>query len=431
MNAPQTNLHYAPNGNFNGTTYSPASVGFNLADVGDTYQVNELPAGVKGLVWLGTTDGATSSFMSAVNQYIGNPKVYGFYLADEPGPNVSAANLKAESDYIHSVDPGAKTFMVLENNGSPLAPSFAFNPANTDIDLFGLDPYPVRPEFNGANYDTIGAAVHAVEAEGVPQADIVPVYQAFGGGGYASWTLPTAAQEQTILSTWGQYIPSPAFDFAYSWGVQDGDTALSSDPALQQVFAAHNASSPLPPPPPPPQTTATLTAADSHGTSAPVPIISSGSSKTTVGTGFVSQTVSAGIDSVTSTAISSETLQLGSGTTNMHFINPAALTVSGATGPASITVDSGTNTFTAGAGALNLNLGSGADALIYHAGDGLLTVSNFSKSFDTLTVDKSLQGSFHQASDGNAGVKLTFGTQAQGIDLIGVSHIAESRIHFV
>src|SRR6185437_11965497 len=26
----------------------------------------------------------------------------------------------------------------------------------------------------------------------------------------------------------------------YSWGAQDGDTALGQDPALQQVFAAHN-----------------------------------------------------------------------------------------------------------------------------------------------------------------------------------------------
>jgi hypothetical protein len=53
--------------------------------------------------------------------------------------------------------------------------------------------------------------------------------------------MPTATQEQQILSIWGSVIPAPVFDFAYSWGVQSGDQALSTDPALQAVFAAHNA----------------------------------------------------------------------------------------------------------------------------------------------------------------------------------------------
>jgi hypothetical protein len=76
----------------------------------------------------------------------------------------------------------------------------------------------------------------------------VPVYQAFGGGGYSDWILPTPAQEQQILSTWGSVVPAPAFDYAYSWGVQVGDTALSDDPALQAVFAAHNGASAIPAP---------------------------------------------------------------------------------------------------------------------------------------------------------------------------------------
>ena len=69
----------------------------------------------------------------------------------------------------------------------------------------------------------------------------MPDYQAFGGGGYAKWIVPTATQEQQSLSRWGSLLPNPAFDYAYSWGTQLGDTALSNDPALQTVFAAHNA----------------------------------------------------------------------------------------------------------------------------------------------------------------------------------------------
>jgi hypothetical protein len=76
---------------------------------------------------------------------MGSSKVYGFYLADEPLPSATtAANLKAESDWIHANFPGVKTFIVQYNSGSDVAPQFYYTPANTDIDLFGLDPYPVQ-----------------------------------------------------------------------------------------------------------------------------------------------------------------------------------------------------------------------------------------------------------------------------------------------
>ncbi|MGL5165110.1 MAG: beta strand repeat-containing protein, partial [Afipia sp.] len=243
MSDPITSLHYTPNANIVSGQYVPASDGFNLADVSSVAELNSLPPGVKGLVWLNMGDGVTASFQSVVSQYIGNPNLYGFYLKDEPDPSlVAAANLKAESDWIHANVPGAKTFIVLLNVGTPTNPSYinTYNSANTDIDLFGLDPYPVRPQFNGANYSVIPAAVSAAEAAGIKQSQIVPVYQAFGGGGFPTYTLPTASQEQQVLSTWGSVVPAPAFDFAFSWGSQLGDSSLNSSPALQQVFAAHN-----------------------------------------------------------------------------------------------------------------------------------------------------------------------------------------------
>jgi hypothetical protein len=245
MSDPITSLHYSPNANIVNGQYVPASDGFNLADVSSVADLNSLPAGVEGLVWLGMTGGATASFQSVVSQFIGNPKLYGFYLADEPDPSlVSAANLKAESDWIHANVPGAKTFIVLVNEGTPTQPSYVntYNSANTDIDLFGLDPYPVRPQFTGGvNYSVIPDAVSAAEAAGITLSQIVPVYQAFGGGQYTSYTMPTASQEQQLLSTWGSIVPSPAFDYTYSWGAQQGDMSLSGSTALQQVFAVHNA----------------------------------------------------------------------------------------------------------------------------------------------------------------------------------------------
>ena len=91
------------------------------------------------------------------------------------------------------------------------------------------------------NYNVIPDAVSAAEATGITLSQIVPVYQAFGGGQYTSYTMPTASQEQQLLSTWGSIVPSPAFDYTYSWGAQQGDMSLSGSTALQQVFAVHNA----------------------------------------------------------------------------------------------------------------------------------------------------------------------------------------------
>ncbi len=244
MTGPTTSLHYAGNGNFNNGTYEPGADGFNLADVNSPSQLNALPAGVKGLVWLGMTSGVTPAFIAAVNACIGNPNLYGFYISDEPPGNAAiAANLKSEADYIKAHVPGAITFMVEQNLSSNVSPVYYFNKSNTDIDLFGLDPYPVQTNVpNSPDYAIIPQAVAAAEKAGISRSDIVPVYQAFGGGGFPSYILPTPAQEQQILATWASVVPNPAFDYAYSWGTQAGDTALSTDQSLQAVFAAHNAS---------------------------------------------------------------------------------------------------------------------------------------------------------------------------------------------
>ena len=202
-------------------------------------------------MWIGSCDGATSSFQSTIQTFVGDPKVFGYYLMDEPNPSsCSAANLKAESGWIHVNDPGTYTFIIEQDLSSSNHPTYqgGYNPANSDIDLYGLDPYPCRSE-NPASapcaYSWLGLAVTAAETAGIPLAGIVPVYQAFGGGawvddGGGSYQLPTAAEESAILSTWGSLIPTPVFDYAYSWGTQNGDQPLAASPSLQSVFLAHN-----------------------------------------------------------------------------------------------------------------------------------------------------------------------------------------------
>jgi hypothetical protein len=247
-------LHYTAGNNITAQgTYAPAAAGFNLADVSSVSELNALPAGVQGMIYLDQGSGVTQSFMDAVKPYIGNPKVYGFYLKDEPDPTgqyntlVTAANLKAESDYIHANVPGAKTFITMMNMGSSENPTFAntYNPTNTHIDLFGIDPYPVRSDMSTVDYSMIDKAVAAAESSGISADHIVPVFQTFGGGNWADdsgghYVMPTAAQEQTMLAHWAAAVPNPAFDYAYAWGSQNGDTALESSSALQSVFLHHN-----------------------------------------------------------------------------------------------------------------------------------------------------------------------------------------------
>jgi hypothetical protein len=242
---PSTTLHYAANGNISGAgQYLPGADGFNLADVGSVDETNALPPGVLALVWVGTCDGATPGFQSLVDGFSGNPKLFGFYLMDEPyTSSCPPANLKAESDWIHGHVPGAKTFIIMVNMGPSTAPTFAgtYTPANSGLDLVGLDPYPVRTELTTADYGAIANYAAAAQAAGWPLSSLVPVYQAFGGGtqvddGGGHWQLPTAAQELTILADWAAVTPTPVFDYAYSWGSQSGDTALGGSPDLQTVF---------------------------------------------------------------------------------------------------------------------------------------------------------------------------------------------------
>ncbi|TIX72146.1 MAG: calcium-binding protein, partial [Mesorhizobium sp.] len=233
--------------------------GFNLVDLQYASSVNALPDGSKALIWLGESNGVTQSFIDKVTPLLNNPKVFGFFLTDEPDPTgryhtqVSAANLKAESDWIHSHFPGAKTFITLMDMGSFTDSNYSntYNPANTGIDYYGINPYPVRTTAVDFNY--IDRAVAAALEAGIPQSAIVPVYQAFGGGGWTtntggSYVMPTTSQMQTMIDHWERLVPNPAFDMAYKWASQNGETSLGNTPAMQDFFLRHNTSTTPPPP---------------------------------------------------------------------------------------------------------------------------------------------------------------------------------------
>jgi hypothetical protein len=244
----KTPLHYASGNDINS---NGGAMGYNLADINSVAELNALPAGAKGLVWLGLCNGVDANFVNKVTPFIGNPKLYGFQVMSDPDPTGTVsticppANLKAESDWIHAQMPTAKTYIVLMTFNKVANPSYAntYDPSNSGIDLFGLNPYPCRSELNGCDFGYISKAVLAAQAVGIPLSAIVPVYQAAGGfaddaGG--THLVPTTLQANEMLAAWGAWLPSPAFDHAYAWRTSAGVITLEATPALQPVFAGHN-----------------------------------------------------------------------------------------------------------------------------------------------------------------------------------------------
>ena len=121
---------------------------------------------------------------------------------------------------------------------------------------------------------------------------------------------------------------------------------------------------------------------------------------------------------------------LGTGASRIKFIGASSVTLTGGSGQATVTADAGSNRFVAGTGTLDVTGGGGKDAYVFHANGGLLTIEDFSSAKgDTLTVDKALQGSLQQASDGQGGTMLTFGAGAtHGVDIHGMATMPSTSV---
>jgi hypothetical protein len=119
---------------------------------------------------------------------------------------------------------------------------------------------------------------------------------------------------------------------------------------------------------------------------------------------------------------------LGTGTSQITFIGAISVTLTGGSGQATITADTGSNKFVAGTGTLDVTGGGGADAYVFHANSGILKLEDFSLAKgDTLTVDRALQGSLLQTSDGQGGTMLGFGT-THGVDIHGLAAMPTTSV---
>ncbi|HEY3557653.1 MAG TPA: hypothetical protein VGL05_09325 [Kribbella sp.] len=227
--------------NLKGST-APFSLGYTLADTGSVSALSSLPSGVQAVFWLGQKcpAPADATFKAKIDALASNPKVFAYYLSDEPHiadcPGGPAA-LRSRADYIRAASGGRqKSFVVLSK-----VPDYkAFAPAATHVDLVGLDPYPCSIAHPQCDLSKIGEKVSAARAAGIPLSAIVPVYQAFGQERATShyYNLPTATQEHAILTEWRRLVPAPVMDYTYGWSNQSSaNPTLIDSQSLQKVFA--------------------------------------------------------------------------------------------------------------------------------------------------------------------------------------------------
>jgi hypothetical protein len=278
--APRT-LHYAANAH--GAITAAAALGFDLFDIDGSgaglgalsERIDSLPARGKALVWVGNLDNAPPGsscpapglsfgrFKAVVDALRHDRRVYGYYLADEPHPDVcpeAAADIRARADLVHAVAPRQKAFIVVADGSAICRGNLgceyrALRPAKTHVDLVGLDPYPCHYDKSGnpvpCESSMISARVAAAIASGIPATSIVPVFQAFGQSGRDDgksiyYRMPTANELASMLRVWHGLVPEPAFDYFYSVGVQcstascPAPQAILSTPGIMPTVRGHN-----------------------------------------------------------------------------------------------------------------------------------------------------------------------------------------------
>ncbi len=210
--------------------------GYNLVDLGPYPSlVDKLPAGQRALVWIGNYNPASCSFAlsgaqvrAAIRPLAGDPKVAGYYLADEADDAVPAfgghcrrvaAQVTARSRLVHKLAPGAFTYEVVTEPRN-----FAAFAGATDV--LGTDPYPCKGG-GGCNWSMIPRYIAALHAAHV--ARYWGVLQAFSA---QAWRYPTAAELRTMIGQWEHSDWQGEQTFAWSYG----GGSLAAHPRLLAVL---------------------------------------------------------------------------------------------------------------------------------------------------------------------------------------------------
>ena len=215
--------------------------GYNLVDLGPYRSViDALPAGERALVWIGNYSPARCAFdmsdanvRQALGTLAGDPKVAGYYLADEADdalpiygghcPDV-ATQVTQRSRLVHQLAPGAFTYEVVTEPGNFAAFAHA-------TDVMGADPYPCL-RGHACDWAKIPEYIAALNAAHVPR--YWGLLQAFG---YGKWRAPTVAELARMIGQWAhsRWQGEQTFSWSYlSW-------SLKSHPDLLAVLKSLNA----------------------------------------------------------------------------------------------------------------------------------------------------------------------------------------------
>ncbi|MGI5164820.1 hypothetical protein ACQEU3_10745 [Spirillospora sp. CA-253888] len=205
-------------------------LGYDLVDVKpEDSLVAGVPDGMRAMMWVGNFqcddyEMSYEDFTRAVQKYARHPKVYGWYLSDEPDPGTCpkiVSEIRRRADYLERHAPGQVSFISLTD--FPMKP---VTPAKVNVDLVGLDPYPCKGAAKARTDCNIGAIdrmVRMADEAGIPRRLVVPVLQTFGQScskGQRQYWLPTEDQFRQILRRWDRLVPRPPMEISYSWGHQ-------------------------------------------------------------------------------------------------------------------------------------------------------------------------------------------------------------------
>jgi hypothetical protein len=259
--------HYIAN--LGGDFAAAREVGFNLADISSPSLLDSLPAGMRGVLWIGNgyntqcawalSDDAVAAAVAAVRGHPNFSEIY--YISDEPHPAncPDAAHKVAErTALIHSLDSAGRTFILVENG---LHAYTEFDQLAGSADFIGVDPYPCNRQNvkKGCDLSAMRRRIETALAAGIAPDRIVPVYQAFGQNCTESsspyYRLPSVAETKAMLSVWDELVPPDRrpFDMTYSWGPQLRSACPSlkmadgrDHPDLRSVFADYFAEAQAP-----------------------------------------------------------------------------------------------------------------------------------------------------------------------------------------
>jgi len=220
-------------------------IGYDVIDTGPSKAaIDALPSGTRAMVWLGEKcpTRIDDAFRASVRSLAHDPKVYGYFLSDEPhiafcprGP----ARLAGRTRFIRRVTGGAqKSFIVLSATEEKLS-YHAFRPAATGVNLVGIDPYPCSITYPRCSFRKISFRVHQAVRAGIPRRKIVPTFQAFGQERIAAhyYNLPTRFQMRRILARWAKAVPRARLDMTYGWGNQPtAKPTLADSGTLQDLM---------------------------------------------------------------------------------------------------------------------------------------------------------------------------------------------------